>query len=118
MRHLDEKMATNYGKLGDLDEEVQGLVHEMQDTRQEVENGQQRETERLIAFKGIIIVVENATQIRQEEITRLALELHHMRKQQQEANEGESGHEVVSSQLHGNIMGQDGTSTNRANALE
>jgi len=32
MRHLDGKIATNQVKLGDLDERVQGLVHEIQDT--------------------------------------------------------------------------------------
>ena len=63
-------------------------------------------------------MVENAKQTRQEEITRLALELDHARKQQQEANERQSRHEVVSSQLHANIMGQGETSPNRANALE
>jgi len=69
-------------------------------------------------LEGIIVEVENATQIRQEEITRLALELDHARKPQQEANERQSRHEVVSSQLHANIMGQGDTSANRANALE
>jgi len=118
MRHLDGKIATNQVKLGDLDEQVQGLGHEIQDTRQEVEDGKELDTERLIAFEGIIVAVENATQTRQEEITRLALELDHARKQQQEANERQSRHEVVSSQLHANIMGQGETSANRANALE
>jgi len=118
MGHLDGKIATNQVKLGDLDERVQRLVHEIQDTRQEVEDSKQLEAERLIAFEGIIVVVENATQTRQEEITRLALELDHARKQQQEANERQSRHEVVSSQLHANIMGQGETSANRANALE
>jgi len=33
MRHLDGKIATYQGKLGDLDERIQGLVHEIQDTR-------------------------------------------------------------------------------------
>ena len=61
---------------------------------------------------------ENATQSRQEEIPRLALELNYARKQQQEANERQSRHEVVSSQLHANIMGQGETSANRPNALE
>jgi len=87
MRHLDGKIATNQVKLGDLDERVQGLVHEIQDTRQEVEDGEQLDTERLRAFEGIIVAVENATQTRQEEITRLALGLDQAREQQQEANE-------------------------------
>jgi len=64
------------------------------------------------------VAVENATQTRQEEITRLALEQDDTRKQQQEANERQSRHEVVSSQLHANIMEQGETSANRANALE
>jgi len=38
MKHLDGKIATNQVKLGDLNERVQGLVHEIQDTRQEVED--------------------------------------------------------------------------------
>jgi len=118
MRHLNEKIATNQVKLGDLDERVQGLVHEIQDTRQEVKDGKQLDAERLIVFEGIIIAVENATQTRQEEISRLALELDHASKQQQEANERQSRHEVVSSQLHANIMGRGETSANRANALE
>jgi len=106
MRHLDGKIATNQVKLGDLDERVQGLVHEIQDTRQEVKDGKQLDAEKLIAFEGIIVAVENAMQTRQEEISRLALELDHARKQQQEANERQSRHEVVSFQLHANIMGQ------------
>ena len=118
MRHLDGKIATNQVKLGDLDEQVQGLVQEIQSTRQDVEDGKQLDAEKLIAFEGIIVAVENATQTRQEEITRLALELDHARKQQQEANERQSRHEVVSSQLHANIMGQGETSANRTNTLE
>jgi len=62
MRHLDGKIATNQVKLADLDKRVQGLVHEIQDTRQEVEDGKQLDVERLIAFEGIIVAVENATQ--------------------------------------------------------
>jgi len=118
MRHLDGKIATNQVKLVDLDEQVQGLVQEIQSTREDVEDGKQLNAEKLLAFEGIIVAVENATQTRQEEITRLALELDHARKQQQEANERESRHEVVSSQLHANIMGQGETSANRANTLE
>jgi len=118
MRHVDGKIATNQVKLGDLDERVQGLVHEIQDTRQEVEDGKPLDAERLIAFEGIIVAVENATQTRQGEMTRLALELEHARKLQQEANERQSHHEVVSAQLHANIMGRGETSANRANVLE
>jgi len=118
MRHLDGKIATNQVKLGDLDEQVQGLVQEIQSTRQDLEDGKQLDAEKLIAFEGIIVAVENATQTRQEEITRLALELDHARKQQQKANERQSRHEVVSSQLLANIIGQGETSANRANALE
>jgi len=118
MRHLDGKIATNQVKLGDLDERVQGLVHEIQETRQEVKDGKQLDAAKLIAFEEIILAVENATQTRQEEITTLALDLDHARKQEQEANERQSRHEVVSSQLHANIMGQGETSANRANALE
>jgi len=87
MRYLDRKIATKQVKLGDLNERVQGLVHEIQDTQQEVEDGKQLDAERLIACEGIIMAVENATQTRQEEISRLALELDHARKQHQEANE-------------------------------
>jgi len=76
----------HFPDVGDLDERVQGLAYEIQDTRQEVANGKQLDGERLIAFEGVIITVENATQTRQEEITRLALELDNTRKQQQEAN--------------------------------
>jgi len=106
MKHLDGKIATNPVKLGDLDERVQGLVQEIQDTRQEVEKGKQLDADQLIAFEEIIVAVENATQTRQEEINRLALELEHAWKQQQESNERQSCHAVVSSQLHANIMGQ------------
>jgi len=112
MRHLNGKIATNQVKLGDLDEEVQGLVQELQSTRQDVEDGKQLDAEKLITFEEIIVAVENATQTRHEEITRLALELDHARKQQQEANERQSRREVVSSQLHANIMGQGKTSAN------
>jgi len=118
MRHLDGKIATNQVKLGDLDEQVQGLVQEIQSTRQDVEDLKQLNAEKLIAFEGIIVAVENATQTRQEEITRLALELEQVRKQQQEVNERQSRHEVVSSQPHANIIGQGETSENRANACE
>jgi len=45
IRHLDGKIATNQVKLGNLDERVQGLEHEIQDTRQEVEDGKQLDTE-------------------------------------------------------------------------
>jgi len=118
IRHVNGKIATKQVRLEDLDERVQGLVHEIQDTRQEVEDGKKPDPERLIAFEGIIIVVENAIQTRQEEITWLALELGHARKHQQEANERQSRHQVVSSQLHANIMGQDEALANRANGLE
>ena len=104
MRHLDRRIATNQVKLGDLDERVQGLVHEIQDTRQEVEHGKQLDAEALIAFQGIMIVIKNATQTRREEITTLGLELDNTRKEQQEANELQSRHEQVSSQLHANII--------------
>jgi len=85
MRHLDGKIARNQVRLGDLDKRVQGLVHEIQDTWQEVEYGKQLDAERLIAFEGIIVAVENATETRQEKIRRLALELDHARKPQQVA---------------------------------
>jgi len=118
MRHLDGKIATNQVNLGDLDEQVQGLVQEIQSTRQDIEDGKQLDAEKLIAFEGIIFAVENGTQTRQEEITRLGLQLEQARQQQQEANERQTRHEVVSSQLHANIMGQGETSANRANDLE
>jgi len=86
MRHLDGKIATNQVKLGDLDEQVQGLVQEIQSTRQDVQAGKQLDAEKLIAFEGIMVAVKNATQTRQEDITRLALEREQARKQQQEAN--------------------------------
>jgi len=62
MRHLNGKITINQVKLGDLDERVQGLVHEIQDTRQEVEDRKQLDAERIIAFEGIIIAGGNATQ--------------------------------------------------------
>ena len=62
MRHLDGKIARNQVKLVDLDERVKGLVHEIQDTRQEVEDGKQLDEENLIAFEGIIVAVEDAMQ--------------------------------------------------------
>ena len=118
MRQLQGKIARNQVRLRDLDKRVQGLVHEIQDTRQEVEYGKQLDVERLRAFERIIIAVENATETRQEKMTRLALELDHARKPQQEAKERQSRHKVVNSQLQANIMGQGETSANRANALE
>jgi len=80
MRHLDQKIGTNQVTLGDLGKLVQRLVHEIQDTRYEVKEGKQHDAERLIAFEGIIIAVENVTQARQDKITRLAQELDHARK--------------------------------------
>jgi len=82
MRHLNGKIATNQVKVGNLDERVQGLVQKIQDTRQEVKDREQLDADRLIAFKKIVIAVQNATQTQQEQITRLALELEHGRKQQ------------------------------------
>jgi len=118
MRDLDGNIATNQVKLGNSDERVQGLVQKIQDTQQEVEDLKQLDAEKLRAFDGIIVAVANATQTRQEEITRLALEVVHARKQQQEANKRQSRHKVVSSQLYGKKMGQGETSAKRANALE
>jgi len=94
MGHLHGKIVTNEVKLGDLDERVQGLVHEIQYMRQEVEDGKQLDAERIIAFEGIITAVENSTQAQQEEITRLAQELDYTRKQHQGANERQSRHEM------------------------
>jgi len=51
MKHLDRKIATNQVKLRDSEERVQGLVHEIQDTRQELKEGKQLDAERLIAFE-------------------------------------------------------------------
>jgi len=118
MRHLHGKIATIQVKPRGLDERVQGLVHEIQGIWQEVVDGKQLDAERLIVFEEIIITVKNVTWARQDEITRLAQELDHAGKQQQEANEQQSRHEVISSQLHANIMAQGETSANRASALK
>jgi len=61
MSHLNREIATNQVKLGDLDERVQQPVHNIQDTREEVEDGKELDAERRIAFEEIIIVVDNAT---------------------------------------------------------
>jgi len=117
MRYLDGKKATKQVKLRDLNERVQGLVNEIQNTRQEVEDGKPPHADRRIAFEGIIIAVRNYRQTRAEEISGLALELEHERRQQEEPNERQGRHQAVSSQLCAKIMGQGETSANRANAL-
>ena len=73
--HLDEKIATNQVKIGDLDGRVQELVQDMKDTRQEVEEGKQLDETNTRAFKAIVVAVENATEARQNEMTRLAQEV-------------------------------------------
>jgi len=45
IRYLDGEIATNQVNLGDLDERLQGLGHEIQDTQQYVEDGKLREGE-------------------------------------------------------------------------
>ena len=73
--HLDGKITTNEVRLGNLDEWFQGLQGEMQDIQLEVEEGKLMDAERTRAFEAVILAVENATQARREEITRIAQEL-------------------------------------------
>ena len=71
-------------KLGDLDERVQGLAGEMQEFQLEVEGGKLLDAERTRAFEAVIMAVENATQARREEITRIAQELERAREAQEQ----------------------------------
>src|ERR1700712_3716176 len=63
--HLDGKIATNQVKIGDLDEQVQELVKDMQSTRQKVEDGKHFDAVNTRAFEAIVLAVENATEARQ-----------------------------------------------------
>ena len=75
LRHLDGKITTNQVTTKDLSEQVQGQVQEIQDLRQEVEEGKQLDSEKAAAFEAVIIAVENATAARRDEFIRLAKEL-------------------------------------------
>src|ERR1700712_5675523 len=116
--HLDEKIATNQVKIGDLDGRVQELVQDMKDTRQDVEEGKQLDATKTRAFEAIVTAVENATEARQNEVARLAQEVLAANNRQRELNERQARHEQVSSQLNANIMGQGEASANRAAVLE
>src|SRR6195952_4280677 len=116
--HLDEKIATNQVKIGDLDGRVQELVQDMKDTRREVEEGKQLDATKILAFEAVVTAVENATEARQNEVARLAQEVLAANNRQRELNERQARHEQVSSQLNANIMGQGEASANRAAVLE
>src|SRR6195952_5742839 len=118
LEHLDEKIATNQVKIGDLDGRVQELVQDMKDTRQEVEEGKQLDAMKTRAFEVIVTAVENATEARQNEVARLAQEVQDANSRQRELNERQARHEQVSSQLNANILGQGEASANRAAVLE
>ena len=75
LRHLDGKITTNQVTTEDLSEQVQGQVQEIQDLRQEVEEGKQLDSEKAAAFEAVIIAVENATAAPRDEFIRLAKEL-------------------------------------------
>src|ERR1700712_1719877 len=70
--HLDEKIVSNQVTIGDLDGRVQELVQDMKDTQQEVEEGKQLDAMKTRAFQVIVTAVENATEVRQNEVARLA----------------------------------------------
>ena len=116
--HLDGKMTTNEVKLGDLDGRIQRLAGEMQDKQQEVEGGKLLDAERTRAFEAVIAAVENATQARRDEITRIAQELEKAREAQQAADERQTHHEGVSTRLHANIEGQGQALATRAKELQ
>ena len=115
---LDGKITTNEVKLGDLGERIQGLAGEMQDMQHEVEGGKLMDAERTRAFEAVIAAVENATQARREEIAHIAQELVKARKVQQVADERQTHHEGVSTQLHANIEEQGQALATRAKELE
>ena len=116
--HLDGKITTNKVKLGDLDGRIQGLAGEMQDMQHEVKGGKLLDAERTRAFEAVIAAVENATQARWQEITRIAQELAKAREAQQATEERQTHHEGVSTRLHANIEGQEQALTTRARELE
>ena len=104
--------------MDDLDERVQGLAGEMQEFQLEVEGGKIRDAERTRAFEAVIMAVENATQTRWEEITRIAQELERAREAQRAADERQTHHEGISTRLHANIEGQGQALAAQAKALE
>ena len=115
---LDGKITTNEVKLRDLGERIQGLAGEMQDMLHEVEGGKLLDPERTRAFEAVIAAVENATQARREQIARIVQELVKTREAQQAADERQTRHEGVSTQLHANIEGQGQALATRAKELE
>ena len=84
----------------------------------EMERGKLLDAERTRAFEAVIAAVENATQARQEEITRIAQELAKAREAQQAADERQTHHEGVSTRLQANIEGQGQALTTSARELE
>ena len=115
---LDGKITTNEVKLGDLGEWIQGLAGQMQDMQYEVERGKLLDAERTWAFEAVIAAVENGTQASREEITRIAQELARAREVQQAADERQTHHEGVSTQLQANIERQGQALATRAKELE
>ena len=57
LRHLDGKITTNQVTTEDLSEQVQGQGWEVQDLRQEVEEGRELDCEKALAFEAVIIAV-------------------------------------------------------------
>ena len=118
LRHLDGKITTNQVKTEYLSEQVQGQVQEIQDLRQEVEEGKQLDSEKAAAFEAVIIAVGNATAARRDEFILLAKELEESNARQRALDARQSHHEGVSTQLYANIEQQGQASTIRTQALE
>ena len=118
LQHLDGKITTNQVTTEDLSEQVQGQVQEIQDLRQEVNEGKQLDSEKALAFEAVIIAVENATAARRDEFIRLAKELEASNARQRALDARQSHHEGVSTQLYANIEQQGEASATRTQALE
>ena len=118
LQHLDGKITTNQVTTEDMSEQVQGQVQEIQDLRQEVNEGKQLDSEKALAFEAVIIAVEKATAARRDEFIRLAKELEASNARQRALDARQSHHEGVSTQLYANIEQQGQASTTRTQALE
>ena len=90
----------------------------MQRIQLEVEGGKLLDAQRTRAFEVVIFAVENTTQARREEMTRIAQELEKSRKVQQAADARKTHHEGITTQFHANIEGQGQALATRAKALE
>ncbi|PUU79257.1 hypothetical protein B9Z19DRAFT_1125534 [Tuber borchii] len=64
-------ISTNQVYLADPTETTQGLVGEIDDLRQEADEGKQLSKEQIIAFERLIVTVEQATSQRQQELVEI-----------------------------------------------